>query len=300
MKKREFFELAAEMQNIYSGILFNYRNFDGKTADDVIYDFSCPEYEELREKYELVKIAGTGSDFQKAKRLLHYFAPKLTHSSWYDNHIECNALKLLEYSFGNPEQGINCLNKSKILEECCLALGIYARRVGIMPFSPYDFDNHVVNEIFDKKLNKWIMLDITTDGYFVDENKTPLSLLEIREKFALDEFVTFVKSTDRLTNLEKSRSDNVDKNYYICKNLFYFSIGAECKFGAPNGWYNICPSGYSLKDNKIANIKYRINHLSEEYKDWIPKYEEWLKNAETAEYTVYDAEIMRRSPFAQK
>lgn len=300
MKKREFFELAAEMQNIYSGILFNYRNFDGKTADDVIYDFSCLEYEELREKYELVKIAGTGSDFQKAKRLLHYFAPKLTHSSWYDNHIECNALKLLEYSFGNPKQGINCLNKSKILEECCLALGIYARRVGIMPFSPYDFDNHVVNEIFDKKLNKWIMLDMTTDGYFVDENKTPLSLLEIREKFALDEFVTFVKSTDRLTNLEKSRSDNVDKNYYICKNLFYFSIGAECKFGAPNGWYNICPSGYSLKDNKIANIKYRINHLSEEYKDWIPKYEEWLKNAETAEYTVYDAEIMRRSPFAQK
>lgn len=300
MKKREFFELAAQMQNIYSGILFNYRNFDGKQADDVIYDFSCPEYAELREKYELVKIAGKGSEFQKAKRLLHYFAPKLTHSSWYDNHVECNALKLLEYSFDNPEQGINCLNKSKILEECCLALGIYARRVRIMPFSPYDFDNHVVNEIFDKKLNKWIMLDMTTDGYFVDENNTPLSLLEMRDKFANDEFVTFVKSTDRLTNLEKSRSNNVDKNYYICKNLFYFTIGAQCKFGQPSDWYDICPSGYSLKDNKIANIKYRINHLPSEYKDWIPQYEERLKNVETAEYTVYDAEIMRRSPLEQK
>lgn len=296
MKEKEFFEIAAQMQNNYSGILYNYRSFDGERAGDVTYGFSCPEYTELRDKYELVKIAGKGSDFKKAKRLLHYFAPKLTHSSWYDNHVECNALKLLEYSFDNPKQGINCLNKSKILEECCLALGIYSRRVRIMPFSPYDFDNHVVNEIFDKKLNKWIMLDMTTDGYFVDENKKPLSLLEIREKFALDEFVTFVKSTDRLTNLEKSRDNNVDKNYYICKNLFWFNIGAECKFGEPSKWYDICPAGYSIKDNKIANIKYRINHLPKEYSDWIPRYEEWLKNAESAEYTVYDAEIMRRVP----
>ena len=32
-----------------------------------------------------------------------------------------------------------------------------------MPYSPYDFDNHVVVEIYDKK---WIMLDPTTDGIF--------------------------------------------------------------------------------------------------------------------------------------
>ncbi len=52
-----------------------------------------------------------------------------------------------------------------------------------LPYSPYDFDNHVVTEIFDRKMNKWIMLDPTTNGYFIDENKTPLSMLEIRNKF---------------------------------------------------------------------------------------------------------------------
>ena len=84
------------------------------------------------------------------------------------------------------------MNKSKILVECCLALGIYARRVSIMPFSPYDLDNHVVTEIYDRTLKKWIMLDPTTDGYFVDDASTALSLLEMRNKFANAEFITFV------------------------------------------------------------------------------------------------------------
>ena len=174
MTKKEMQEIAQQMLDVYSGILFHNQDFETGNEEDVIYEFDCPEFNELRTKYNLVKIAGNGSDFARAKRLLHYLAPRLTHSSWYDNHIECNALRLLEYSLSNPEQGINCLNKSKILVECCMALGIYARRVSIMPFSPYDFDNHVVAEIYDRTLEKWIMLDPTTDGYFIDETKTPL------------------------------------------------------------------------------------------------------------------------------
>ena len=81
-----------------------------------------------------------------------------------------------------------------------MSLGIYARRVKIMPYSPYDFDNHVVVEIYDKK---WIMLDPTTDGIFIDENRIPLSLLEIREKLANDKFVTYVKPKDKLVDLKK-------------------------------------------------------------------------------------------------
>ena len=77
------------------------------------------------------------------------------------------------------------MNKSKILVECCLALGIYARHVCIMPYSPYDIGSHVVTEIFDRSLEKWVMLDPTTDGFFIDENKVALSLFEMRDKFAI-------------------------------------------------------------------------------------------------------------------
>lgn len=78
-----------------------------------------------------------------------------------------NALHLPPYSFQNKEHGINCLNKAKILAESCLSLGIYARRVFLYPFSPFDFDSHVACEIFDEKRSKWIRMDPTTDGDFL-------------------------------------------------------------------------------------------------------------------------------------
>lgn len=155
------------------------------------------------EKYPFEKIAGKGTDLQRAIRVLKYLSPKLTHSPWYDGHVDCNALALLDYSLDKPEQGINCLNKAKILEEVCLALGIYARRVRFLPYSPFDFDCHVVTEIYDRSQEKWCMLDPTTNGYLVDEQGTILSLLEARERMADTRFVTYCKATSREKDLQK-------------------------------------------------------------------------------------------------
>ena len=274
MTRKEMREVAQRMLDVYSGTLFQNQEFESGNAEEVIYEFNCPEYEELRNKYNLVRIAGKGSDFIRAKRLLHYLAPRLTHSSWYDNHIECNALRLLEYSLDNPEQGINCLNKSKILVECCLAIGIYARRVSIMPFSPYDFDNHVVAEIYDRVLEKWIMLDPTTDGYFIDETKTPLSLLEMRSRFANAEFITYVHSAASLKDIHKLRAKHMDTNMYICKNLFYFKVEQYSTFGEKKSYLYFAPLHYSIKKTEQANLKYRIDNLPAEYEDIRKQFEE--------------------------
>lgn len=264
MVKKEMQAIAQQMLGVYRGILFNHQEFETGNNEELIYEFDCPEFEELRSKYHLEEIAGRGSDFVRAKRLLHYLAPRLTHSSWYDNHIECNSLKLLEYSFENPDHGINCLNKSKIFVECCLALGIFARRVSMMPFSPYDFDNHVVAEIYDRSLEKWIMMDVTTDGYFIDEARTPLSLLEMRNKFANAEFVTYVPSTSSLKEIEKQSVKYVDKNMYICKNLFYFKVEKHSTFGEKKVYLHLVPTHYSIKKTKQANLEYRIKNLPAE------------------------------------
>lgn len=277
MTKKEQKDASKQLLDIYAGILFNNQEFDKGNNREINYKFDCAEYKTLKEKYKLTEIAGNGSDFEKAKNLLHYFAPKLTHSSWYDNQISCNALDLLEYSFDNPEQGINCLNKSKILEECCLALGMYARRVHIMPYSPYDFDHHVVTEIYDRELKKWIMLDPTTDGFYVDENKMPLSLLEMRDKFANATFVTFVSSTDKLKDLNKIQNRYIEKNSYICKNLFCFFIDKDSTFGTTDEKLAFIPSNYSVKEKLISNTKYRIANMPNEYKYLIPKYESELE-----------------------
>ncbi len=290
-------EILEDQLCMYKGILFHSQTFASEEDDEINYDFSCKEFTILKEKYDLVNIAGKGTDFQKAKRLLHYLAPRLFHSSWYDNHINCNALDLLEYSLNNKEQGINCLNKAKILEECCLSLGIYARRVCIMPYSPYDFDNHVVTEIYDKKLKSWIMLDPTTDGYFVDENKNPLSLLQIRNLFANDEFVTFVKATDTLKDLSKLYNKYLETNAYICKNLFFFYIDKDSTFGTTNNTLVFAPINFSIKENLIANMKYRINHLPEEYMEYKKIYESNLKELDNyIEEKKTNIQVMNVSP----
>ena len=297
MTQKERLAMAEEEMYIYSGILFHNQNFAEGNREQIQYDFSCPEFVELKEKYALEKIAGRGSDFQRSKRLLHYLAPRLAHSTWYDNHIPFNALALLEYSLNNPEQGINCLNKSKILEECCLALGIYARRVFIMPYSPYDFDNHVVTEIFDRERKKWIMLDPTTDGYFVDENKTPLSLLEMRERFAKAEFVTFVSSTDRLRDLNRLREKHMEDNAYICKNLFYFIVDQECRFDDSDHCLRFCPAHYSIKENNIGNTRFRLKNLPEEqetFRERLRNHLEWLESSE--ERPITDLEMLAMPP----
>lgn len=96
MTKRELLETEQRVFDIYSGILVNHLEFRPGPREVPVYDFDCPEYETLREKYGLVKLAGKGTAFQRAKRLPHHFAPRLTHSSFYDNHLPCDALSLLE------------------------------------------------------------------------------------------------------------------------------------------------------------------------------------------------------------
>lgn len=258
-------ELQTERRvfNIYSGILFNYPDFQPGLDADITYDFDCPEYQTLREKYGLDKLAGKGGAFERARRLLHHFAPRLTHSPYYDNHVRCDALSLLEYSYERPDQGINCLNKAKILAECCLAEGIYARRTGMMPLSPYDNDNHIVTEIYDPAMSKWIMLDPTTDGYIVDGQGDPLSVLEVREKFARQEFATLVTCAERKNDLKKLRDKHAALNTYYCKNLFWLSVDPCNGFGPREKALKFLPVGYDMKRSWIRSLEHRLEALPE-------------------------------------
>ena len=261
MNKKETKQYIESLANLYAGILFNYQTFDEGKECEIEYDFNCPEYKELIQKYGIDVIAGKGSDFQRAIRLLKYLSPRLKHDTYFDNRIECNSLKLLEYSSNNNEHGINCLNKSKVLVECCLALGIYARRVVIMPFSPYDFDNHVVTEIYDRKRQKWFMLDPTTNGYFVNKEKEPLSMFEIREHFANRTFVTYVNASKPVRNINKAKEKYARQNIYLMKNSFYFVLDSYNGFGDKGKALYFVPKSYSTLENEKANTQYRLDNM---------------------------------------
>lgn len=179
-QSKSYLESPEQIYIMESGILKNCLEFAEGENIKFQYVFDNGEYSQLLSDYNISEIAGEGTEFEKVLNLMNEFAPRLHHESNYDNHIEMNAVSLLEYSLDNKNQGINCRNKAQILNEMCLALGIYSRKVWIMPNSGYDNDCHVVNEVWDSSLNKWVMLDITNNQYWVDENGTPLSVIEIR------------------------------------------------------------------------------------------------------------------------
>ena len=251
-----------DMDEIYimeAGILRNNLEFADGEELTISYNFDNHDYDLLIEKYKIDKIAGNGSEFDKSLRLMNEFAPRLTHNSYYDNHIEMNALDLLQYSLNNKKQGINCRSKAQILNEMCLALNIFSRKVWIMPNSSYDNDCHVVNEVWDSQINKWIMLDITNNEYWVDENGTPLSILEIRTKGAKREFCTPVQAGNKLNNLQKLKSKNYSDFLYIMKNMTYMEYCADYGVGESDNIYLLFPKNltttykYIISENSIIS-----------------------------------------------
>ena len=221
-KEQESEVLATDAYTMETGILDRAANmYDG---DDFAftYDFNSADYAVLREKYDIEKIAGEGTEFERAARLMDEFAPRLRHYSMYDNHIEMRALPLLEYSLDKDSHGINCRAKAQILNEMCLALGIYSRKLWINPYSRYDDECHVVNEVWDSSLGKWVMLDITNNEYWVDETGSPLSVLEIRERLAAQELCSPAAPGESVSDVKRLSEKHMGDIIYIAKNMMWF------------------------------------------------------------------------------
>lgn len=236
-----YLQSTEEIYIFEAGILKNNLEFHEGTDYELQYAFSHENYDHLKSKYKIEKTAGDGTEFERALRLMDEYAPHLKHESYYDNHVPMNALDLLEYSLNDKKHGINCRAKAQILNEMCLSLGIYSRKVWIMPYSGYDGDCHVVNEVWDSTLNKWVMLDITNNEYWVDDNNTPLSVLEMRTKAALREYCSPVEVGDKTSNLKRLKEKHIGDFLYIVKNLAYTEYCTEYTVGESEKSYLLLP-----------------------------------------------------------
>lgn len=247
-----------------TGILYNERVFQPGQNLKIKYEFNNEEYAGLLNKYDLAEQAGDGSEFEKALALMDEYSGRLYHEPYYDNHIDLNAMDLLDYSLDNRKQGINCRAKAQILNEMCLSLGIYSRKLWINPNSVYDQECHVVNEVWDSDLKKWVMLDITNNFYWVDGNGTPLSVLEIRDHLANQEFCTPVAPDDDLKNLERSRERNYDNLLYIAKNMAYMYYCVENTVGESDEYFFLIPKAWEEDGNITCISREAIEKLPAE------------------------------------
>ncbi|EGT3616761.1 transglutaminase domain-containing protein [Clostridium perfringens] len=249
--------------------------------------------EKLKAKYNLLEIAEEGNSFSKANNLLNWLSSNVYHHPTYDNHIKNNALDLLEYSFKQgADRGINCRALSITLVDCLLSIGLKARVIYLMPCSPYDWDNHVVCEVYVPELSKWIMLDPTYSTYFMDENNNILNVLELRDllanrgRFKVSKNLNYNGNNDG--DLEELRT-------YFAKNLFYLQFKEFQGFNSEElKEYNlirIVPKGYEVKKSALVHVDY-MGEFIEDKKEL----ENWKKRIENTNAIYLSREVLEEAP----
>ncbi len=259
----EFFEESSiisylqnkeEVYNMACGIIKNCEKFRTGEHTTITYKFNADSYSVLREKYDIEKIAGDGTEFEKALNLMNTISPRLSHNGNFTGYSkEMNAVELLDYALDKPQNGIFCRAKAQIFNEMFLALNIYSRKLWMVPLSIYDSECHVVNEIWDTVYHKWIMLDTTNNLYWLDENGLPLSALEVREKFANQAFVTPIMPGDRAADLNKLHDKYESFILYTAKNMAFFRYFMEYGEGEADVVYSLLPENMAPWDTRLVS-----------------------------------------------
>lgn len=158
---------------------FTYSNF----AHDFQYDFNNVNLLILKEKYNITQVAGNGDELSKVLNLLRWCCDNVLHNGGSKDveFIPKTSVDILDYAYQKGyENGVYCRLQSIVFTESCLALGIKSRIVHCLPFSPNDFDSHVISIVFINSLNKWIMVDAGSNGYFLDEKDIICLLWKLR------------------------------------------------------------------------------------------------------------------------
>lgn len=286
--------------DIYTGLLkaFPLRE-EGNAQIRLIYDCSNAELDRLKMAYQLEAVAGVGTDFEKAVRLLKWVSGHLYHKGNFNADIPYNALALLEYAYDKgPAGGISCVALATVLSGCLLAVGLKARRVLIMPCSPYDGDSHAVVQVFIGEMNKWVMLDPTYSAYLVNEKKEPLSLLELRSCLS-DQKPVFFSAEARYNGAEWKQEDEKSGVEYFAKNLFYMQTTEVSAFqdtdatgcAAENRIITLSPDGYDVRQNRLRNIKYRVKQCGN-----FRQAREWAERVEKEQCIYCAAHDFERTP----
>ena len=146
-----------------------------------------PAAARLRKRFRLQEIAGDGTDFQRARRLMNWVRGRWNHG--YDHACvddQGDALKLI--AAGAKGKRFSCGNYAATFVQCCLCVGLPARRLSIrrketdFPHGCQGNHGHVVSEAYCRDLGKWVLLDADLNAFYKVDG-TPASALELHRSW---------------------------------------------------------------------------------------------------------------------
>lgn len=257
--------------DLYTSLLKMHDTF--RPTDDGVHlsvDFSAPELVTLREKYDLTAIAGEGDAFARAVRVMDWLTTHIRHDGSCNTEGSRCAMTALAYAFDQPEKGINCSWLAMTLTECLLSLGIPAWTIDIMPFAPYDADNHVITHVWTG--TQWVMFDPTTNCYAMDRDGNLLDVFTLRALLADQQEIVFCDGL----RYNGQPYDATEHRDYLAKDLFWFEMAEVSRYKAVSGrGLIIAPMHYDAKRRELLNIDYRRRMYGDA--EWLRK---WRKNVE--------------------
>jgi hypothetical protein len=127
----------------------------------------------LRKRYRLLEIAGGGSDFARARRLKSWVRSQWNHG--YDGEgkqetTRQDALDILERA--RHGASFSCWYYRRVFVQCCLAIGLPAREIGVcrkgadFPDTIRFNTSHAVAEVYCRERGKWVMLDADANAFY--------------------------------------------------------------------------------------------------------------------------------------
>jgi hypothetical protein len=161
------------------------------------YDFTrLPVYDELLETYKLNEIAGQGTAFEQALRLMAWLT---AHTAYNGMEIRAcyrfqgekeTAPRILRYAYqGGYRQAINCTHKAIVFAGCLQAVGVHAMPLGLWSWTYRSGEEavsptpcHFVVHAWLPEEQRWVAFDPSFNSYFTDSEGRALNLIEIQKK----------------------------------------------------------------------------------------------------------------------
>ncbi|UCD93370.1 MAG: transglutaminase domain-containing protein [Candidatus Zixiibacteriota bacterium] len=221
--------------------------------------------DELRARYNLDSVAGTGSETEKIINLMRWAHHIVKHDGGSTNPKPKNALNLISVC-EKENRGVNCRMIATILNEAYLAMDFKSRHVTCMPIEKEFADCHVVNMVFSETLGKWLCMDPTFEGYLMDKDGTLVGISEVRQMLIESEPLLI---SDNVNWNGEAYDRSAYKNY-LTKNLFRFfcPLGSEPGYESNDGnlaWVYLNPAGYDSEKAGTADTTGSEDSLRVDY-----------------------------------
>lgn len=228
------------------------------------FDFNSPGIRLIKEKWDLERVMGAGSELQKITRLKKWayellcFDGKKLESRRYEM-LNCFETILLAQKEG---YSLNCRYISLIFTQILLAAGFKARWVSCLPMELNYCECHCVSEVFIEELKKWVVVDAAFNLLYFDKNGNILNLLEIKKHILNNE-------PFRIQSIRKGQFQYIWE--YWTRHVFRFKFILENHYNmlslSNKTFVFLNPKGFLVDDKEIIHSGNSITKFIHFYND---------------------------------